>query len=96
METPSNKRFNSRTPFHQPVTLEMWEQGAGHVRDMGTGIDLSSCGGGLATKYPLKRGDVVKLLVPVGVTNVRLPVYASVVWSKATDDGFRAGVAFLA
>ncbi|MBT0651767.1 PilZ domain-containing protein [Geomobilimonas luticola] len=96
METPDNKRHNSRTPFHQPVGLEIWEQGAEHVHDTGRAIDLSADGGGLATKYPLKRGDVVKLLVPVGVTNVRLPVYASVVWSKVTDDGFRAGVTFLA
>ena len=96
METSRNTRHNSRTPFHQPIGLEIWEQGTKHVHEVGTGVDLSAEGGGLATKYPLKRGDVVKLLVPVGVTNVRLPVYASVVWSKATDDGFRAGVTFLA
>lgn len=96
METPKKKRHNSRIPFHQPVGLEIWEQGTKHVREVGTGIDLSTEGGGLATKYPLKQGEVVKLLVPVGVTNVCLPVYASVVWSKATDGGFRAGVTFLA
>lgn len=95
METP-NKRHDSRTPCHLPVGLEIWEQGTGHVREAGTGVDLSSGGGGLATKYPLQRGDVVKLLVPVGITNVSLPVYASVVWSRPTADGFRAGVTFLA
>ena len=89
-------RHTSRFPFRQPVGLEIWEPGVGHCRQEGTGIDLSSDGGGLATQYPLQQGDVVKLLIPVGVMNLRLPVYAQVAWSKAVADGYRAGVTFLA
>lgn len=98
MKRADNKRTSDRAPFVQPVVLEIWQQDAGRsrtIRKDGIGIDISAGGGGLSTSYPLKRGDVVKLFFPVGIMDVRLPVYSTVAWSQTTDSGCRAGVAFL-
>lgn len=98
MKRAGNKRTNRRIPFSQPVVLEIWQQDAGRsrtIRKEGIGIDISAGGGGVATTYPLQAGDVVKLLFPIGVRDIRLPVYSTVVWSKATDSGCQAGVTFL-
>ncbi len=98
MKNAGNKRTSGRAPFSQPVVLEIWQQDAGRssiIRKEGIGIDRSAGGGKISTAYPLKPGDVVKLFFPIGVMDIRLPVYSTVVWSQATDSGCQAGVTFL-
>ncbi len=96
MKTSRESRHCIRFPFHKAVSVEIWRGREERLQEEGIGIDLSSEGGGLATSFPLKKGDVVRLLIPMGKMQLRLPVYALVAWSRAADGGFRSGVAFLA
>ncbi len=66
-----------------------------NIKKNGFAIDVSSEGIGLTTDYALKRGDVLKLYLPVNRVNITLPVYAKVVWSKQADNNFRAGLMVL-
>lgn len=98
MKNAVNKRLHRRTPFSQPIVLEIWQEEAERsrtIRKEGVGIDICAGGGKVSTSYPLKPGDVLKLFFPIGIMDIRLPVYSTVVWSQATDSGCRAGVTFL-
>ena len=92
-------RSCSRKSIRKPVSFELSLMGSGHpvnILKSGVGVDLSSGGMGLTTDYPLHEGDVLKLFFPVDVGNTSLPVFSEVVWARATDGEFRAGLRFLA
>lgn len=99
MKRPEEMRFSGRHPFAHKVVFETWhldDAGSCTTIHEGVCLDISAGGGGLLTITPLKKGDVVKLMVPMGTKDLCLPVFTEVVWSEDTGAGIRAGVHFLA
>jgi hypothetical protein len=57
--------------------------------------DISAHGVQIVTDYPLKRGMVLRLGLPVSGAEISVPVFAEVAWALPTDNGFRAGLQYL-
>ncbi len=98
MEKLTEKRSGRRTAIHQPVSFEINDRRTGRFANVlidGQGVDMSAAGIGLITVYPLKEGEILKLLFPAAEVNIQLPVYSEVMWSTTTNGMFRAGLRFL-
>ena len=98
VNAPENRTCR-RNVIHQTVSFELIERGGGGLKTVlvdGVGVDLSSEGVGVFTEYPLREGEVLKLRYPVNVGDASLPVYTEVMWSRASNQHFRAGLRFLA
>jgi hypothetical protein len=93
-----NKRFFARQIFDLPFSFEIGaiEGKVKNVRKHGTGVDISSCGLGMKTKYALREGSVLKFFLPMRKLKVTIPVFAQVMWSMPANDHFRVGLRFLA
>jgi hypothetical protein len=92
------RRLINRKTFDQPLKLDvsLKERIPGKNWENSLATDISFDGLGLSTDYELKKGDVVKIRIPVQTVDVDIPVYAIVVWSKPEKSNFRAGLLFLA
>jgi hypothetical protein len=98
MEIFLNHRISARTIFNNPIQLEYFETLAGRFLNglkRGEGVDISDGGIGLVTHHGLRRGDVVKLYIPLGAAQANVPVYCLVMWIMTTGQNFKAGLRFL-
>ena len=95
-----DKRLSRRSEFRKPLQFELSSTMAGQRKDplirSGMGIDISASGLGMETDFATKKGDIVRLLVPLAGSDVKMPVLAEVQWVAAGGAGYRAGVRFLA
>jgi hypothetical protein len=66
-----------------------------NIQRNGVCLDISEDGLGLTAGCALKKGEVVKLFIPVSKKNTTLPVFAEVRWARSTNDNFRTGLRFL-
>ena len=57
--------------------------------------DISPEGLRILTDYPLEKGVVVKLGLPVSGLEMLLPVFAEVAWAAPVEKRFTAGLRFL-
>ncbi|MBI3377963.1 MAG: PilZ domain-containing protein [Nitrospirae bacterium] len=99
MEHKSEKRSSGRQSFNRPVSFEICATKTSQSMDIqqnGLGVDISAEGIGLATDYDLRKGDILKLYLPINNVETRLPAYAEVMWSKPADENLRGGLRFLA
>lgn len=98
MRNHCENRSWQRNALHQALIFELSTKESGRLQNtvqQGVGIDLSPGGMGLVTGYPLKGGEVVKLLLPVTEGETRVPVYTEVMWSAPSGGEYRAGLRFL-
>lgn len=98
MKSYEINRSGRRAVIHRMVSFELNKVEAGRfscITAKGRGVDIGPGGIGLATDYPLKKGDVLKLNFPIAVGHASLPVYTEVIWSRSGAGGCRAGLRFL-
>jgi hypothetical protein len=94
----NEKRSNKRKYFDVliPFELSFAKEGvSGNTREFGRGIDISSGGLGLCTKFDLKKGWILRLYLPVDKGGADLPVFSQVVWVNPVGDQVKAGLRFL-
>ncbi|HEY3400451.1 MAG TPA: PilZ domain-containing protein [Geothrix sp.] len=99
MDTPSEKRSNSRTVLHQIVQFERTAAGAGRSGGelaQGIGRDISPEGASFLTNCPLLEGEILRLHIPIEAERASVPVMSQVRWTEPTRNGFRVGLQFLA
>jgi len=92
------KRQDQREGFQQTMEFEL---SAAHpvtdsLEQKALGVDISSGGVGLETVDQLRRDDVVKLSVPLGMDSINIPVFAEVRWVASLGGRYRIGLRFLA
>jgi PilZ domain len=90
----SEKRFSDRKAFNYPIDYEVRDTAL--IRKTGICGDISSEGIGLATDHLLVSKGIVRLYIPVSMTDVAVPVYAEVMWSQFSGESYKAGLKFLA
>jgi len=95
-----DKRICKRASFRKPVEFELSAivvapRGTSPMRK-GHGIDISSTGMGLETDFRPEKGSMLKLLVPLSGSDIKMPVFAQVQWVVAAGVAYRAGLQFLA
>ncbi|MFB3885030.1 MAG: PilZ domain-containing protein [Thermodesulfobacteriota bacterium] len=98
MKANVEKRSKIRKPFRKPVHFEQMATALNRQkRNQWTGVsfDISEDGVGVTVDYPLKKGEVIKLFIPVSRKSATLPVFAEVRWVRSTEDKFRTGLRFL-
>lgn len=84
----ADKRASARMPCEQSLTFDLAindSEGFRSCRHKGSGVDISEHGLGLLTRYPLKKDEVLKLLLPLNIAKTFLPVFARVVWAKSAE-----------
>src|SRR5512143_1101754 len=99
MLTHTEKRFVIRQPFEQEITFEQSAKAsddAERVLKVGMGVDISPTGLGFVTDHLLTSGEVLMLHLPVAATELTIPVYSEIVWTKLRKGRCRAGLRFLA
>lgn len=95
------KRRSVREDFNNPFEFELSaieSCSSGDASRSAQGIDISTQGLGLMTDYPLARGMVLRLVLPVRGVETMIPVCAEVAWAGLADESgnqVRAGVRFL-
>jgi PilZ domain len=92
------KRKSVRGAYEHPIQFDLnfaGAQGLKSIEHEGMSIDICEHGLGLATGYPLKKDDVLRLHLPLNSAKITLPVFARVAWAKLENNRFRAGVEFL-
>ena len=57
--------------------------------------DICADGLGILTDYPLERGAVVRLGLPVSGLQIVLPIFAEVIWTVSANNRCKAGLRFL-
>ena len=94
----NEKRSSKRREFKKPVQLELsvLEKNQPKViKFTGQGVDISQSGIGLITKYSLKKGSIVRLILPTEEKETGFYTFAKTVWSKRINGSYRAGLTFL-
>jgi hypothetical protein len=94
----SKKRLKERKRFHKRVDFELSATEPGRVKNIcssGKSVDISGGGLGLTTAFVLRKGEVLRLQLPVYEVDVTIPVFAEVMWTKSMDDQYRTGLRFL-
>jgi hypothetical protein len=65
------------------------------IQRNGLCLDISDDGLGFTVDVPLKRGEIIKLLIPAYTARTSVPVFSEVIWARPTNDHFRTGLRFL-
>lgn len=94
----TEKRSCSRTIFSKTICFELNLMESGEHRNLyydGYGVDISQDGLGLITDYYLKKGEVLKILIPTRIANITPVEFAEVVWLRQNEYKFRTGLRFL-
>jgi len=99
MSSGAEKRSSVRRSFNKPVSIEV---SAAESEEVKTGLrgsvclDVSVGGLGLTADLPLKKGQILKVFLPIQKAGTRLPVFGEVVWSATSDEhACRAGLRIL-
>ncbi|WP_457571183.1 PilZ domain-containing protein [Desulfovulcanus sp.] len=92
------KRSSDRKAFNKPVYLELSvieKDTPKVVKLTGKGVNISHTGIGLITKYSLKKGSVVRLIIPIEEVGTSFSTFAKTVWAQRINGSYRAGLHFL-
>jgi hypothetical protein len=65
------------------------------IQRNGLCLDISDDGLGFTVDVPLKKGEIIKLLIPASTARTSVPVFSEVIWARPTNDHFRTGLRFL-
>ena len=91
-------RTSPRSAYAHPVQFDvncLGSEGLMSTEQKGFGVDISKYGFGLLTRYPLKKGEVLRLHLPLDSSQSGLPIFARVAWTRRADRQFRVGMQFL-
>ncbi len=89
-------RMSDRKGFTQPIRFEISALGTGDYTTFGgEAVDISPDGLGLLSEYPLVKGMVVRLALPVEGVGTPVPVFAEVSRVVPVSNRHRAGLRFL-
>lgn len=83
--------FSNKTMIQIAVGLDRQK----NIQWNGGCFDISEGGLELNTECALRKGEVVKLFIPVSKVDTPLPVFAEVMWTHPSEDRFKAGLRFL-
>lgn len=92
------KRSKVRKEFRKSVHFEKMATELNRQKNTqwnGVCFDISEDGVGITVGCTLKKGEVIKLFIPVSKKNTTLPVFAEVRWVRSTKDKFNTGLRFL-
>ncbi len=89
------QRVTERKEFKQSLNVEISNVVSACGKGEGRGVDLSSYGLGMISRYPLARGMVLRISLPIKEIGIALPLFAEVAWAVPGPDGVRAGLRFL-
>ncbi len=98
MDFRTEKRGKVRKVFRRSIGLDRLvteSNGMKHIQQCGVSINISESGLALISDFALKKGEVMKVLVPVSTGGPPLPVLAEVMWTYSSDDYSRTGLRFL-
>ena len=98
MKNGSEKRSKVRKAFKKPVLFEQMATESNRQKNNqwnGVCFDISEDGVGITVGCALKKGEVIKLFIPLSKKNTTLPVYGEVRWVRSTKDKFNTGLRFL-
>jgi hypothetical protein len=98
MASNPEKRKIPRRDFPHAVRYHLTREISGtfqFLEGASRGLDISSHGLGLTTEFPLRKGDVLKVLIPSLVEDAEIPVFSRVAWSREEKGGYRVGMEFL-
>ncbi len=98
MKDKSEKRSKVRKAFRRPVHFEQMATESNrqkNIQSNGICFDISEDGVGITVGCALKKGEVIKIFIPVSKKNTTLPVFAEVRWTHSTKDKFNTGLRFL-
>jgi hypothetical protein len=92
------RRHHERRVFGETISYRTSGHKAGLPEDRmkkGLCVDISSGGIGLMTDREFQKGEVMELLLPIGVEDTIVPVFAELRWSTLAEGGTRVGLRFL-
>jgi hypothetical protein len=98
MKDNPEKRSKVRKSFRKPIHFEQMASELNRQKtDQSNGVsfDISEDGVGITVGCALKKGEVIKVFIPVSKKNTTLPVFAEVRWVRSTKDNFKTGLRFL-
>jgi hypothetical protein len=65
------------------------------IERTGKALDICSQGMGFMVGIQLKKGDILKVHLPVNSIGIPIPVFSEVRWVKKESSGHRVGLQFL-
>ena len=92
------KRAGKRMRVRQSVDVEKVASDLDTLERIempGLSLDIGAGGIGLATDRPMKKGEIVKVNIPIGRGIVTVPVFTEVMWAASSGGRWRAGLRFL-
>ena len=92
------KRSKVRKPFKRTIRIERIIPETDrmiHIYQKEACLDISEDGLGVIGSFPLEKGQIVKLFIPISKGDTTLPVFAEIMWVKTVNDEIRAGLSFL-
>jgi hypothetical protein len=98
MAIETGKRARTRKIFNDPILFEMISEESERITNVqkdGICLDISEGGLGMTAASPLKKGQVLKVFLPVRKVDTYLPIFAEVVWSQRSNGHFRIGLRVL-
>jgi PilZ domain len=98
MDGREERRTSARSAYKRPIQFDLnltGSKGWTTVEKDGAAVDISESGLGFFTRYPLKKGEVLRLHFPLNSVKMTLPVFAEVAWAKPVENRFRVGMQFL-
>lgn len=93
-KSPSERRRHPRTQIHANITGIRLDPDGGDVVEQLQMVDLSRGGMGAITDHPYYRGQRLVVCLPGMDNGARRNMYATVVNSRQTEEGYRVGFAF--
>jgi hypothetical protein len=89
------QRMTERKEFKQELNVEISNVASAGGTSEARGVDLSSYGLGMISRYPLEQGMVLRISLPIHEIGISLPLFAEVAWAIPAREGMRAGLKFL-
>ena len=93
----SEKRKSARQPYTKEIDFEAMiadTKKIGLAKHRAHCLNISQGGLGMTTGFKPSEGEVLRLSFPFK-KDVKLPVFAEVIWTSAEADQCRAGMRFL-
>jgi hypothetical protein len=97
---PQKKDLRSST--RKPIQFDLkfarkWSSDEPRQENQWTGKALDICqnGMGFLAGVPLKKGEILKVHLPVNSSGIPIPVFSEVRWVKSETAGNRVGLQFL-
>jgi hypothetical protein len=99
---PMTKKKEMRTSARKPIHFELMfskKWSAGNLGEKaewsGKTLDLCQNGLGFIADIPLRKGEILKVHLPVNTTGIPIPVFSEVRWARTEGKKHRVGLQFL-